>query len=145
MTLRTLGFGLTVIAVVALLASLVLGLRAPAGQRTIEPVASVAAPAHPPPSERIRVEVLNAAGVSGLAARVTQRLRAAGFDVVYYGNASGALDRDSTTLLDRSGNVAAVTALAHELGIEKIETAIDTTLYLEATLILAEDWEEIQR
>ena len=37
---------------------------------------------------RVRVEVLNAGGVPGMASRATDHLRESGFDVVYYGNAS---------------------------------------------------------
>lgn len=136
MTLRTLGFTLTMVAVAVLLGSLVLGLRGAA-----EPL-----PDEPPPvsvltgqGERIRVEVLNGAGISGLAREVTESLRAEGFDVVYYGNA-GSLARDSTAVLDRAGNRAAVEAVARALRVARIETAIDTTLYLEATVVLAPDW-----
>lgn len=129
----------TVTAVLVLLGSLVLGLRQPEGSSLVG--AATLSEIEEPPSERIRVEVLNSAGVSGLARRVTERLREAGFDVVYYGNASGPLARDSTTILDRLGNEAAVAALAEELGVERIETAIDTSLYLEATVVLGGDLE----
>lgn len=141
MKVQTLAFVATIVAVLLLLGSLVLGLMAPQPEGVLETIALPARP-NPAPEERIRVEVLNGAGISGLAGRVTDRLRAAGFDVVYYGNASGSLARDSTTILDRSGNDAAIAALVEELEIDRVETAIDTSLYLEATLILAEDWEE---
>lgn len=141
MTLKNLGFVLTIGAVLVLLGSMVMGLRGIAGEGAYE-VATFGETPEGPPQERIRVEVLNAAGISGLARRVTDRLRDAGFDVVYYGNARGDLDRDSTTILDRIGNEAAVTALADELGVYRIEAAIDTTLYLEATVIVGDDWVE---
>ena len=143
MRLRTFAFVATIVAVLALLGSLVLGLMAPPREGMLE---SIALPALPTaaPEERIRVEVLNGAGISGLAGRVTDRLRAAGFDVVYYGNASGELDRDSTTILDRAGNQAAIDALSNAIDVERIESAIDTSLYLEATLIVAEDFENFE-
>lgn len=140
MTLRTIGFGLTIAAVLVLLGSALWGLRGTspgsAGLDNVMIVSPVTAP-----RERIRVEVLNGAGISGLARNVTDRLRAAGFDVVHYGNA-GSLSRDSTTILDRAGNEAAIAALSTELDLDRVETAIDTTLYLEATLVLGADWVE---
>lgn len=137
MNARALGFIVTVAAVLALVASLVLGVGG-APEVTVEPPAidrSVPGVG----TERIRVEVLNAAGIAGLARRVTEDLRAQGFDVVYYGNA-GSMARDSTTILDRTGNEVAVAVLAAALGIDRVEVAIDTTLYLEATVVLAPDW-----
>lgn len=135
MILRTLGFGATIAAVVVLLGSAVVGLRAPSSADL--PELQHAVPETP--SRRIRVEVLNGAGIAGLARDVTERLRASGFDVVHYGNA-GSLARDSTTLLDRSGDAAAIAALQNALNLHRVESAIDTSLYLEATLVLAPDW-----
>jgi hypothetical protein len=139
--LRTLGLVLTVVAVVVLLVSLVLGLRAPPPPpddgfaAALEAVRS--SPARPP----VRVEVLNAAGLPGVARDVTDLLRDRGFDVVHYGNAS--VRRDSTAVLNRSGDHGSAARVAEALGIERLETAIDTTLYLEATVILGGDWPDI--
>jgi hypothetical protein len=146
MRAATIGFGLTTAAVATLLGSLVLGLRAPAGEATPEAPQPVAANAPPhPPRERIRVEVLNAAGIAGLAREVTTTLRGQGFDVVYYGNAGRREARDSTTILDRAGDAEAAQAVAAALRIPRIEQAIDTTLYLEATVILAPDFASLRR
>jgi hypothetical protein len=132
-SLRTLGFLLTSAAVVGLLASLVIGMRAEAPPPPIEEPEPVRI------RERVRVEVLNAAGVTGLARDVTEQLRGLGFDVVFYGNA-GALARDSTTVLDRTGDPYHAWLVADALGGLPVETAVDTTLYVEATVILAPDW-----
>lgn len=137
MNARALGFILTVAAVLALVASLVLGIGGAPEEIVEPPVIDRAVPGVG--TDRIRVEVLNGAGVAGLARRVTEELRAQGFDVVYYGNA-GPMARDSTTILDRAGNEVAVAVLAAALGVDRVEVAIDTTLYLEATVVLAEDW-----
>ena len=144
MRLRTVGFGLTLAAVAVLLGSLVWGILGggEAAEGGMEMPVSAGTSPGPAVDERIRVEVLNASDVSGLARRVTERLRRAGFDVVYYGNASGAVARDSTTLLQRNRNDAAVAAVAEELGVERIEQAPDTSLYLEVTVVLGSDWEE---
>ena len=55
-----------------------------------------------PSADRIKVEVLNATHVRGLARRATRHLRDRGFDVLYLGTATEQLD--STLVLDRSGN-----------------------------------------
>jgi len=89
--------------------------------------------------ERVRVEVLNAAGRPGLARRGTERLRARGFDVVYFGNATG--DRaDSSVVIDRTGNLAAARAVADALGIRNVVSRPDSNLYLDVTVVLASDW-----
>lgn len=86
-----------------------------------------------------RVEVLNASGERGIARAVTQRLRTAGFDVVYFGNAPASAG-DSTIVLARIGDDAVARAVAEHLGIARVATVPDTTLFLEATVILGRDW-----
>jgi LytR cell envelope-related transcriptional attenuator len=135
---RVVGFGLTVAAVVVLLVSTIAGIDPNAPRADYE---VLVVPGIPRVDDRVRVEVLNGAGVNGLARAVTERLRGDGFDVVYYGNA-GSLARDSTTILDRSGNEAAIAALSSALGVNRVETAIDTSLYLEATVVLGGDWRQ---
>jgi len=93
----------------------------------------------PPAGPRTRVEVLNAAGRAGLARAATERLRAQGFDVVYFGNASG-FGRDSSIVLDRAGDPAAAAAVAKALGIPTVRSEPDPGLYLEVTVILGLDW-----
>jgi hypothetical protein len=92
------------------------------------------------PGRRIRVEVLNAAGIPRLAQRGTDRLRELGFDVVYYGNASG-FHADTSLVLDRMGDAAAAAAVAEAIGVQRIRTAPDSTLYLEVTVVLGTDWQ----
>ncbi len=133
---RLAGLLVTSLAVLLLLGSLVMGLQRPPTLDGWEPVPVSALRVG---DERIRVEVLNGAGVAGLARETTERLRASGFDVVYYGNA-GSLARESTVVLDRGRNPSAVAQVARELGIDRIETVPDTSAYLEATVILAPDW-----
>jgi hypothetical protein len=135
--LRTIGFGLTTAAVLVLLGSLILGLRGePEGQELGRLAAEGEGVAESTP---VKVEVLNGAEIPGLAREVTEQLREDGFDVVFYGNA-GSLARDSTTVLDRSGDTEAVAAVAEAIGVNRIEVALDTTLYLAATVVLGRDW-----
>jgi LytR cell envelope-related transcriptional attenuator len=90
------------------------------------------------PSE-VRVEVLNGAGTSGLARDATHRLRSGGFDVVYFGNAS-TFDRGRSVVLDRVGEPARARAVAASLGIDSVASAPDTTLLLDVTVVLGDDW-----
>jgi hypothetical protein len=115
---------------------MLLGLRSPRPDNEWELV-SVSIPR--PGDGRIRVEVLNGAGVSGLARETTEFLRAGGFDVVYYGNASGQT-RDSTIILDRGLDPDGVARVAAALGVNRVQLVPDTTLYLEATVILGTDF-----
>lgn len=95
-----------------------------------------------PGGRRTRVEVLNAAGVPGIAREATRRLRDDGFDVVYYGNAP-AFALDSSVVLERAGGAAGAERVARTLGIPRVESRPDTALYLEVTVLLGRDWEGI--
>jgi hypothetical protein len=91
------------------------------------------------PAAAGRVEVLNGSGRSGMARAVTQRLRTAGFDVVFFGNAPASAG-DSSVVIDRIGDDAIARAVGEHLGIARIVSQRDTTLYLDATVILGKDW-----
>jgi LytR cell envelope-related transcriptional attenuator len=106
------------------------------------PAASVAPPIVTPAVDpgrdpRGRVEVLNGSNSAGMARDVTERLRDAGFDVVYFGNA----DRmtDTSVVIDRMGRPDIAKAVAGQLGIGRITTAVDSSLYLDVTIILGGD------
>ncbi|MGH7554912.1 MAG: LytR C-terminal domain-containing protein [Longimicrobiales bacterium] len=86
-----------------------------------------------------RVEVLNAARRPGLARRATAQLREAGFDVVYFGNAP-ASSPDSSVVLDRVGARDVARRAADELGIRAVRSELDSSLYVDATVIVGVDW-----
>jgi hypothetical protein len=86
-----------------------------------------------------RVEVLNASGRAGLARAATDRLRGAGFDVVYFGNASREAG-DSSVVVARVAADAVARAAARQLGIARVRTDVDTALFLDATIIIGRDW-----
>lgn len=88
---------------------------------------------------RIRVEVLNGAGDAGAAARITHVLRDAGFDVKTYGNAAR-YDYEHSIVLDRSGRPGAAGAVAAALHGAEVHEELDPELYLDATVILGDDW-----
>lgn len=94
-----------------------------------------------PPSSwnRVRVEVLNGAGVPGLAARARDYLREQGFDVVYYGNAPS-FDEEVTRVLARTDSGPAARAVAGRLGVSGVSVEPDSTLFVDVTVILGQDW-----
>ena len=85
--LQTIGVFATLLAVAALVGSLAAGLF----QRPSTPGKADAAAwrTAPRPSERIRVQVLNASRRPGYAREATRELRDGGFDVLEFGNAAG--------------------------------------------------------
>lgn len=90
-----------------------------------------------PPGVRIKVEVLNATNIPGLARKATMFLRDRGFDVVDIGNSS---DKRATTLvLDRSGHPAWANLVGEALS-AKVEARPDSSRYLDVTVLLGEDW-----
>lgn len=91
------------------------------------------------PAERVRVEVLNAGGVSGVARDATIRLREGGFDVVQFGNAR-AFDRDSSVVIDRVGRLDLAEAVANALGIGNVLTEPDPNLFVDVTVLLGRSW-----
>lgn len=92
-------------------------------------------------ARRISVEVLNGAGDAGAASEVTRRLRELGFDVKTYGNAAS-FGQESTVVLDRSGREDAAREVAAALGGATVRAEPDSSLYLDATVILGRDWRE---
>ena len=90
-----------------------------------------------PPGVRIKVEVLNATKVRGLARRATNYLRDRGFDVVAVGTSRE--QRTTTLVLDRSGHPAWA-ALAAKAFNANVESRPDTSRYLDVTVLVGSDW-----
>ncbi|MDO8500351.1 MAG: LytR C-terminal domain-containing protein [Gemmatimonadaceae bacterium] len=90
-----------------------------------------------PPGVRIKVEVLNATRVRGLARKATMYLRDRGFDVVAVGTAPE--QRTATLVLDRSGHPewARLVALAFNA---RAEARPDSSRYLDVTVLVGGDW-----
>lgn len=129
---------ITGIAVIAFAVSFVLGVRLPAPRSGGASPDSIAAHDFLNRGRPPRVEVLNGAGRAGLARDATGRLRHSGFDVVFFGNARA--QTDTSYVLDRTGRIETARAVGRLLGITRVHTAVDTTLYLEATVVLGKDW-----
>ncbi len=100
--------------------------------------------AEAPATGRVRVEVLNAAGRAGLAREATRRLRARGFDVVYFGNAAE-FGRDSSVVLDRVGDLRTARSVAGALGIRNVASEPDSSRLLEVSVVLGTDWPPVEK
>lgn len=92
-----------------------------------------------PPGQRIRVEVLNAAGRKNIARDATDLLRDRGYDVVYFGNAER-FDREASVVLDRVGTLEIARRVADALGIRNVQSVPDSNLYLDVSVLLGRDW-----
>ena len=110
------------------------------GPQTRSPLASAGDSLAPPPveRERIRVQVRNGSGIPGAAAEVTEFLRDAGFDVVDFGNAEE-FDEPRTVVIDRVGAPDRAREVAAALRGVPIRSAVDTTLYLDVTVLVGRD------
>jgi hypothetical protein len=129
---------LAVVAVLAFMASFIFGLGRGNDQR---PAASVTKTVREPlavPDSRVRIQVLNGSRKTGLARLATDKLRDAGYDVVSLGNARAAASQ--SLVIDRVGKREIAERIAKVLEITRVETRVDTALYLEATVILGSDW-----
>jgi hypothetical protein len=137
--MQTIGIFVTLLAVAVLIGSLVSGIgrRAPAAPSV---GAARPGPAANPAARRIRVQVLNASGRSGLAREATRVLRDGGFDVLEFGNGSN-FPPDSSVVLDRVGNLPQARQVADALGIRRVSARPDANLYLDVTVVLGRDWQ----
>ncbi|HEX2093544.1 MAG TPA: LytR C-terminal domain-containing protein [Longimicrobiaceae bacterium] len=136
---QTYGLAATILAVVGLVVSLVMGLGAGGA-----PDPGAARSVSGKPAERIRVEVLNASGIPGLARAATRTLRDRGYDVVYFGNARG-FSRDTSLVIDRVGREGVARQVAEAIGVGRVRSHPDSTLLLEVTVVLGRDWRGARR
>ena len=92
---------------------------------------------------RVRAEVLNGGGHSGVAREATELLRDLGVDVVYYGNAETFSEAPSV-VLDRVGRLGDARKVADALGIREIRSEPDSNLYVDLTVFLGPEWPEVE-
>lgn len=141
--LQTVGLFATLLLVAVLVGSLAAGLmsgrRGGGAGEDVGAGADSARSAAQRPAGRVRVEVLNASGVSGLAAKGRTLLRDVGYDVVQVGNAAG-FAPDSSLVLDRVGRMETARAVADEIGIPRVYARPDSNLYVDVTVVLGRDW-----
>jgi hypothetical protein len=90
-----------------------------------------------PPGVRIKVEVLNASTVRGLARRAATYLRDREFDVVHIGTANER--SDTTVVLDRSGHPEWAQLIADAME-GTVVSRPDSSRYLDATVLVGARW-----
>jgi len=92
----------------------------------------------------IQMDVLNGAGESRLAQRLTDYLRSRGFDVVETGNYQEELEK--TLVVDRAGNAQAALQVAQALGIpaEQVMQRIDKNLFLDVSVFIGKDYRTLR-
>ncbi len=88
----------------------------------------------------VRVEVLNGCAIPKLATNVSWELRKLGFDVVRVGDAHQSDFKETMVIERRAQDRSNAIKLATRIGCAKIMKEIDSTLYLEVTLILGTDY-----
>lgn len=91
-----------------------------------------------PAGVRVRVEVLNASSVRGLARRATMRLRDLGYDVVSSGNAGER--RDGTLVVVRSGDPEIGERIARGMGGATVESRPDSSRYVDVSVLVGGSW-----
>ncbi|MGB2869340.1 MAG: LytR C-terminal domain-containing protein [Bacteroidota bacterium] len=93
----------------------------------------------------IQVEVLNGTTEGKLALRMTDFLRAKGFDVVDMANYK-TQSLVNTMVIDRTGNLKNAKAVAEALGVEetRVVQQIDKNLYLEVSVVIGKDYPQLK-
>lgn len=95
-------------------------------------------------SQVIQLEVLNGAGVPGLATRYTGSLREFGFDVVETGNFDH-FNVHKTFVISRSGQMENARRVARAIGIKEDQVLREQSddFYLDVTLVIGADFESL--
>lgn len=95
-------------------------------------------------SNVIQMEVLNGAGIAGLATRFTGSLREYGFDVVETGNFDH-FDVTNTLVISRSGQMENARRVARAIGVsdQQILREESPDFYLDVTLVIGADYESL--
>ena len=101
-----------------------------------------------PEGTRIRVEVLNGAGIKGIAAHLTEKLREQNFDVVYEGNYKSngrtTFNIRETIVIDRIGDPRYARRVASFLGVSPIVQQARADSLLDVTIIIGRDYRNLE-
>lgn len=95
-------------------------------------------------SNVIQMEVLNGAGIPGLATQFTTSLRQFGFDVVETGNFDH-FNVEKTLVISRSGKMENARRVAQAIGVndQQIIREESPDFYLDVTLVIGSDFESL--
>jgi hypothetical protein len=109
-----------------------------------KPVAIVKEEKPPPEVKILQVEVLNGCGVSGVANKFTDHLRANGFDVVKTDNYES-FNVLRTVVIDRRGNLENAISVAKAMGLgeERVLQEVHEAYLIDATVILGKDFRQL--
>jgi hypothetical protein len=93
----------------------------------------------------IQVDVLNGCGVSGIAIKFTEYLRARGFDVLEMGNYKS-FEVEVSIVIDRVGNQMNAKKVAYALGISEknIVQQISNDSYLDCSIVIGKDYKTLK-
>ncbi|MEO0198455.1 MAG: LytR C-terminal domain-containing protein [candidate division WOR-3 bacterium] len=87
----------------------------------------------------IRIEVINASGVKGLARKVTVLLREEGFDVIYYAHIDSTIEK--TVVVERSdSSLTHARHLAKWLGVKEVALEWDFDKISDCSLVIGTDF-----
>ncbi len=94
--------------------------------------------------ESIRLQILNACGVKGLAARTAEYLKARGFDPVEIGNSDDI--RELSEVVDRVGDMQSARQVAYAVGVPDslISVEVDSNLYVRTTVVIGKNYKELK-
>jgi hypothetical protein len=97
-----------------------------------------------PSGTTLQIDVQNGSGVTGIADKFTEFLRAKGFDVVEMGNFSTS-DIKTSMVIDRAGNIPNAKRVAMILGISEkyVIQQINKNYFLDATVVIGKDYAEL--
>ncbi len=87
-----------------------------------------------------KLEVVNSTGQTGVAQRATDRLRAAGYDVVDF-HSRPLAGFETCTVIDRVGDQTGALDVAEALGLatDRVVTKVDRSLYVDVTVVIGYD------
>ena len=96
------------------------------------------------PLRPLQIEILNGCGVSGIAAQLTDYLRAQGFDVVKTDNYE-TFNVNRTVVIDRRGVLKNGVRIAEAMGLgeDRVLQEVNEAYLIDATVILGRDFRQL--
>ncbi|MBI2505550.1 MAG: LytR C-terminal domain-containing protein [Candidatus Latescibacteria bacterium] len=92
----------------------------------------------------VRVAVLNGCGESQVAGRLTRKMRALGFDVIYEGNAEN-FNFLQSMVVDRRGDLDKARRVGAALGLPYLQQVSEDTFRLEeVAIIIGRDYRQVR-